>query len=103
MNILSIILQQTGTMSGLSGLWPMLLIIAIFWLFLIRPQAKKQKEIKQYQQSIQKGDKIVTTGGIYGKVAEIHELYIIMESEGARLKVDKSAVLKDMTDTVAAK
>ncbi len=104
MNILSIILQQTGTMNGLSGLWPLLLIIVIFWLFIIRPQAKKQKELKRYRDSLQKGDKIVTTGGIYGKVAEIYEFYIIMEGEGGvRLKVDKSAIIKDMTDTVAAK
>lgn len=53
---------------------------------------------------MQKGDKIVTTGGIYGKVAEIQEYAIIMEVEGGvRLKVDKSAVIKDMTDAAPAK
>ena len=53
---------------------------------------------------IQKGDKIVTTGGIYGKVAEIQEFAIIMEVEGGvRLKIDKAAVIKDMTDAAPAK
>ena len=54
--------------------------------------------------SLKKGDKIVTTGGIYGKVQEIGDYYIIMEVEGQNhLKVDKSAVIKDMTDAVPAK
>ena len=71
---------------------------------MIRPQMKRQKELKKFRDALQKGDKIVTTGGIYGKVAEIQEYAIIMEVEGGvRLKVDKSAVIKDMTDAAPAK
>ena len=83
---------------------PLILIIVVFWLFMIRPQMKRQKELKKFRDALQKGDKIVTTGGIYGKVAEIQEYAIIMEVEGGvRLKVDKSAVIKDMTDAAPAK
>ncbi len=71
---------------------------------MIRPQMKRQKELKNFRDALKKGDKIVTTGGIYGKVVEIGDYYIIMEVEGQnRLKIDKSAVIKDMTDAVPAK
>lgn len=102
MNTLFIVLQQ-GT-SGLLGLWPMLLIIVVMWFFMIRPQMKRQKQLKAFRDSLQKGDKIVTTGGIYGKVVEINDFTILMEVEGGvKLKVDKSAVIKDMTDATPSK
>lgn len=101
MNTLFIVLQ---TSAGLLGLWPMLLIIVVMWFFMIRPQMKRQKELKAFRESLQKGDKIVTTGGIYGKVVEINDFTITMEVEGGvRLKVDKSAVIKDMTDATPSK
>ena len=103
MNTLFIALQaQQG--GGLMGFLPLILIIVVFWFFMIRPQMKRQKELKNFRDSLKKGDKIVTTGGIYGKVLEIGDYYIIMEVEGQnRLKIDKSAVIKDMTDAVPAK
>jgi preprotein translocase subunit YajC len=71
---------------------------------MIRPQMKRQKELKKFRDSLAKGDKVVTTGGIYGKVAEIGDFYIIMEVEGQnRLKIDKAAVIKDMTDATPAR
>ena len=102
MNTLLIVLQQQS--NGLMNFLPLILIIVVFWFFMIRPQMKRQKELKEFRDALQKGDKIVTTGGIYGKVAEIQEYAIIMEVEGGvRLKVDKSAVIKDMTDAAPAK
>ncbi len=75
------------------------LIMVVFYFFMIRPQMKKQKELAKFRNELKKGDKIVTTGGIYGKVLEIKEQVIIIEVEGQnRLKVDKSAVVKDMSD-----
>ncbi len=103
MNTLFIVLQQQGG-SGLMSFVPLILIIVVFWFFMIRPQMKRQKELKNFRDALKKGDKIVTTGGIYGKVLEIGDYYIIMEVEGQnRLKIDKSAVIKDMTDAVPAK
>ena len=105
MNTLLIALQasqQAG--GGLMSFLPLILIIIVFWFFMIRPQMKRQKELKNFRDSLAKGDKIVTTGGIYGKVAEIGDHYIIMEVEGQnRLKVDKAAVIKDMTDATPAR
>lgn len=105
MNTFFMITLQTQPQSGgLMSFLPLLLIIVVFWLFMIRPQMKRQKELKKFREALQKGDKIVTTGGIYGKVAEIQEYAIIMEVEGGvRLKIDKSAVIKDMTDATPAK
>ena len=101
MNTLLIVLQQQS--NGLMNFLPLILIIVVFWFFMIRPQMKRQKELKNFRDSLKKGDKIVTTGGIYGKVLEIGDYYI-MEVEGQnRLKIDKSAVIKDMTDATPAK
>ena len=78
---------------------PLILIIIVFWFFMIRPQMKRQKELKKYRDSLQKGDKIMTTGGIFGKVVEINDYTVIIEVESqARLKVSKEAIVKDMTD-----
>lgn len=105
MNSLFIALQaEAATPSAWTSFLPLILIVVVFWFFMIRPQMKKQKEMKQFRDSLQKGDKIVTTGGIYGKVAEIQEYFIIMEVEGGvRLKMDKAAVIRDMTAATPAK
>ena len=79
MNTLLIVLQQQS--NGLMNFLPLILIIVVFWFFMIRPQMKRQKELKNFRDSLKKGDKIVTTGGIYGKVLEIGDYYIIMEVE----------------------
>lgn len=104
MNTLFIALQQQPGAGGFMSFLPLILIIIVFWFFMIRPQMKRQKELKNFRDALKKGDKIVTTGGIYGKVLEIGDYYIIMEVEGQnRLKIDKSAVIKDMTDAAPAK
>ena len=91
--------QPQEGQSALTSFIPLILIIVVFYFFMIRPQMKKQKELRKFRDELKKGDKIVTTGGIYGKVLEIQERAIIMEVEGQnRLKVDKAAVVKDMSD-----
>ena len=80
---------------GKSMLHMMLAIIAIFWLFMIRPQQKRQKEIRNFQNSLSQGDKVVTGGGIYGTVKSIDPASGIVEVEIARgvvIQVDKSYV-----------
>ena len=78
---------------------PMILIIVVFYFFMIRPQMKRQKELRKFRDSLAKGDKVVTTGGIYGKIAEIKENYVLLQvDDNVKLRVDKSAVVKDMSD-----
>lgn len=72
------------------------LMFLVFYLFMIRPQMKKAKEEKQFRAELKKGDKIVTIGGIHGKIAEVKETTLIVEvGEGTKLKIEKSAVSKD--------
>ena len=79
-------------------------IILIFYFFMIRPQMKKQKDSKKFREELKKGDKVLTTGGIYGKLAEIREKVVILEVEDkVRLKVDKTAIIKDSTDLTEKK
>ena len=76
------LLQAQGTGGGsMSFLIMMVLIFAIMWLFMIRPQQKKQKEIQNFRNSISKGQCIVTAGGIYGTVKDIDEANNILKVE----------------------
>jgi len=71
-------------------------MVAVFYFFMIRPQMKKRKEMQKFRTEMQKGDKIMTIGGIHGKVNAIKEDAIIMEVEGGvLLKIDKNAIIKD--------
>lgn len=77
----------------------MVLIFVVMYFFMIRPQQKKQKEIAKFRESIKKGDKLVTVGGIYGVVVEVKEQYVLMEiDEGVKIRVDKQCVVKDSSD-----
>jgi len=90
--------------SSVNMLLMMGLMIVVFYFFMIRPQMKRQKEMTKFRSALQKGDKIVTTGGIYGKIDEIKDNIIILEvALGVKLKVDKSVVLKDMSDAPVQK
>jgi len=89
---------QTGK-SPWSSLIPLLLIMVVFYFFLIRPQMKRQKDLKNFRESLKKGDRIITSGGIYGKINNISDNVITIDvGNNIQLKVDKSAVLRDTTD-----
>lgn len=94
--------QPAGGASGQSNalvtFLPLLLVFVVFYFFMIRPQMKKQKEMTNYRNSLKKGDKVITTGGIYGRISEVKDNYVMMEVGGdLRLKVDKNALVKDPT------
>jgi|SRR5690606_25579851 len=75
------------------------LMILVFWLFMIRPQAKKAKLQKQFMTNLQKGDKIVTIAGIHGTVNKMNEdgTFMLEINPGSYIKMEKSAVSMDMT------
>lgn len=105
-SILFIIAQTpaAGGAGSLNMLLMMGLMIVVFYFFMIRPQMKRQKEMTKFRAALQKGDKIVTTGGIYGKIDEIKDNIIVLEvAANVKLKVDKSVVLKDMSDAPVQK
>jgi preprotein translocase subunit YajC len=102
MKLLYVLLQQQP--NPLTSLLPLFLIVIVFYFFMIRPQMKRQKELRNYRSSLQKNDKVITTGGIYGKVTDIKDNTVTIEiSENVRVKVDKNAVLKDPEDLTDVK
>ena len=82
--------------SSLMSFLPLVLIILVFYLFFIRPQMKKSKEQKKFRESLKKGDKVITIGGIHGKIAEIDETTVVLEvGNQMRLTFEKSAIALD--------
>ena len=79
--------------SMLTTMVPFLLIIVIFYFFLIRPQSKKQKETEKMLNSLKKGDKVITIGGIHGTVSSVKEKTIIVKvDENCKLEFNRSAI-----------
>lgn len=88
-----ILLDENAQGGGLSGMLMIVAMIVIFYFFMIRPQSKKQKEIKKAREAMQAGDKVVTAGGIHGKIKEINENDMIIEiANGVSIKIDKGSV-----------
>ena len=78
-------------------------MIVVFYFFMIRPQMKKQKEMKKFRDSIKNGDKVITAGGIYGKVKEVKETVIVLEiADNVRISIDKGSVYPNAADSNAA-
>ncbi|MFN5311174.1 MAG: preprotein translocase subunit YajC [Flavobacteriales bacterium] len=88
---------------GANQLIMIVLMIGVFYFFMIRPQMKKQKELKKFREGLKAGDKIVTIGGIHGKILEISDATVLIQSEGTKLRIEKSAVSSAMEDTLQPK
>lgn len=100
LNIILMMQPADGQESNpLMSFLPLLLIIVIFYFFMIRPQVKRQKETRKFREALKKGDKVVTTGGIYGRIVEVKETTIVLEvAKDVQIKVDKNGIVKDMSD-----
>ncbi|TAF44219.1 MAG: preprotein translocase subunit YajC [Sphingobacteriales bacterium] len=81
---------------------PMILIVVVFYFFMIRPQMNKAKELKKFVAALKKGDKVITTAGMHGKIVELNETTFLLETEGgSKIRFDKSAVSLDASKTLA--
>ena len=99
MNLLSILMQAAADGSQWSGIVMMVVIVAIFYFFMIRPQQKKQKEIQKAREALKTGDKIITAGGIYGRIREIGDIYMMIEvANGVTIRVDKTSIFASAED-----
>ncbi|MCH4156298.1 MAG: preprotein translocase subunit YajC [Muribaculaceae bacterium] len=103
MNLNSILLAAAagGGDGGMMSLLMIVALIAIFYFFMIRPQSKKQKEIKKFREGLANGSKVITAGGIYGKIKEINDTTntIILEiAENVKIKIDKGSVYPSAED-----
>ena len=76
----------------------LVLILVVFYFFMIRPQMKKQKELKKFRENLKAGDKVVTIGGVHGKILEINDTTILVNSEGSKIRLDKSAISSSADD-----
>jgi preprotein translocase subunit YajC len=96
MNPIFILLQEkTGSDTWMS-LLPLFLILIVFYFFFIRPQTKKNKEQKKFREALKKGDKVITLGGIHGRVAEVKETTVVLEvGNQIKMTVEKSAIAMD--------
>ena len=87
---------------GLMSFLPLILIIVVFYLFFIRPQMRKSKEQRKFRENLKKGDKIVTIGGLHGKLVEVKDKTVVIEVDGQqKLTFEKSAIAADGTAQLA--
>ena len=96
--------QPQGAAGGsMSFIIMIVLMFVIMWAFMIRPQRKQQKELQAFRESLKKGDKVVTAGGIYGTVAEVADRTVIIKVDGeVKLRVDKNSLVRDYTQDTPA-
>lgn len=86
-------LQEAGGSAGMMNLIMIVALIAIFYLFMIRPQQRKQKEIRKFREGLNVGDRVITAGGIYGKIRAVKENTITLEiADNVRISIDKGSV-----------
>ena len=91
------LLEAQPQQGGMGGFWiMMILMVVVMYFFMWRPESKRRKQMQQFRDSLKKGDKIITAGGIYGVVKEIKETTLLIEVDSSvTLRVDKSMVVAD--------
>lgn len=87
-------------MQGVNSIVMLGLMLVIFYFFMIRPQMKKQKEQKKFREGLKAGDKIVTIGGIHGKILEVTDTTVLISSEGTKLRMEKSAISQTVAENL---
>ena len=96
--LLNLSLQAASNQSPMSFWIMMGLLMVVFYFFMIRPQQKKAKDARKFRESIQKGAKVVTIGGLHGKVVEVAEKTVLLEVDNnVKLRFEKSALAMDNT------
>ncbi len=105
MEFLLVLLQATESEGGgWMSMLPLFLILVVFYFFFIRPQTKKNKEQKKFREALKKGDKVLTIGGVHGKIAEVKETTIVLDcGNNIKLNVEKSAVVQDNSQIAQTK
>lgn len=103
MTLNTILLQAGGGMQNLQFIIMMVLIFVVMYFLMIRPQQKRQKELVKFRNSLEKGAKIITAGGIYGTVKEVKDNIVVIEVDNnVNLKMDKAMIMRDPSDVAVA-
>lgn len=84
-------------MEQLTQFAPFLLMFVVIYFFMIRPQQKRAKNEKEFESALKVGDKIITKSGLHGKVAEVSETTIVIETMAGKLKMERSAISMEMS------
>jgi preprotein translocase subunit YajC len=95
-----ILAAAAGGANGMQSIIMLVLVMVVFYFFMIRPQMKKQKEVKKFREGMKVGDKIVTIGGVHGKIVSMQETTVVVNSEGSQLRFEKSAISKTGGDLI---
>lgn len=99
MNIL--LMSPSGEGSGIEQFMVLGAIFVVFYFFMMRPQMKKAKEAKKFREGLDKGQRIVTIGGVHGKIEEVKDSTVVISVEGGgRLKIEKAAISSDFTASI---
>lgn len=97
--LFNLVLAQDQPGNGMMNIIMIIALVVIFWLFMIRPQQKKQKEIRKFREAIKAGDRIITAGGIHGKVKQVKDTAFVVEiSNGVAITIDKGSVYPSAAD-----
>jgi preprotein translocase subunit YajC len=92
----TILLQAQGDQNPMSFWIMMGLLMVVFYFFMIRPQQKKAKDAKKFRESLEKGSKVITIGGIHGKVVEVNDTTVLLDVDNnVKLRFEKSAIAMD--------
>ena len=95
MNIITVLLNLEG---GGNPLIFFILVFGVFWFFMIRPQVKKQKQERKFREELKKGDKVITSGGLHGKIVEVSEKTVKLDvGSSIVLKYDKSGISAELS------
>ena len=90
-------------MGELSQFLPIILMFVVIYFFMIRPQQKKMKQEKAFESSLKVGDKVITKSGLHGKVVELADTTVIIETMAGKLKMERSAISMEMSAALAKK
>ena len=90
-------------MGQLNQFLPFILMFVVIYFFMIRPQQKKMKQEKEFENNLKVGDKVITKSGLHGKVAELAETTVVLETMAGKLKMERSAISMEMSASLAKK
>ena len=90
-------------MGQLGQFAPFLLMFVVIYFFMIRPQQKKAKAEKEFENALKVGDKIITKSGLHGKVAELADATVVIETMAGKLKMERSAISMEMSASLNKK
>jgi preprotein translocase subunit YajC len=104
MTLLNILLMGTPAIGGggIGSFLPLILIMVVFYFFMIFPQMKKNKTQKKFREAIQEGDNVITIGGVHGKIERLNDTTFVLNSEGTRLKLDRTAISVEASQALNA-